>query len=49
MDLASSGSTLFVNFWNWRPTIELICAFSILACDRVGKITKRENAFMEST
>lgn len=33
-DLADDNKVLFVNFWNWRPTVELIKRMGVVDSDR---------------
>jgi hypothetical protein len=34
-DLADERKVLFVNFWNWHPTVELIKSMGIVEADRI--------------
>ena len=35
IDSADDTKQLFVNFWNWRPTVELIRSFGIVDSERI--------------
>ncbi len=37
-DLVDENRNVFVNFWNWRPTVELIGSFEILDEERLDLI-----------
>lgn len=37
-DLGDESCNVFVNFWNWRPTVELIGSFEILDKERLELI-----------
>src|SRR5262249_11854375 len=34
-DLGDEKNVVFVNFWNWRPTVELIRSFSLIDDERL--------------
>ena len=34
-DLDDDANVLFVNFWNWRPTVELIGSFELIEPERL--------------
>ena len=48
-DLADSRRIVFVNFWNWRPTVELIRAAGLLDAPRLEGLQQQCSATHIST
>ena len=48
-DLADSRRIVFVNFWNWRPTVELIRAAGLLDAPRLEGLQQQCSATRIST
>jgi len=48
-DLADSERIVFVNFWNWRPTVELIRAAGLLDAQRLEGLHQQHCATRIST
>ena len=48
-DLADSKRIVFVNFWNWRPTVELIRAAGLLDAQRLEGLHQQCSATRIST
>jgi hypothetical protein len=43
-DLGDSNRVVFVNFWNWRPTIEIIRAAGLLDAPRLESLQQQCSA-----
>ena len=48
-DLADSERIVFVNFWNWRPTVEIIRAAGLLDTNRLEGLHQQISATRVST
>ena len=43
-DLADESQVLFVNFWNWRPTVEIIRVANLLNAERLEGLHQQMSA-----